>query len=77
MEKYPDGLALEQRFNAEVSEFVKCRTGVDGYNIEAAILLRDAGKMAALKMLQQDVIQVVGQVDLEEDTVESLIFKVV
>ena len=82
MERYPDGLALERRFNSEVREFVKCMTGVENDDVAAAILLRDSGNAAVLKALQQNIITTARPVSLDEikdggDTVETLIFKVV
>jgi hypothetical protein len=77
MEKYPDGLALERRFDTEVREFVKGATGVEGDDVAAAILLRDAEKMAVLRALQQNIITTAYPVDLEEDEVSDLVFKVV
>ena len=82
MERYKDGLELERRFNSEVRDFVKCMTGVENDDVAAAILLRDAGNIAVLKALHQNIITVVGPVSLEnlEDggtTVEDLRFRVV
>ena len=74
---YEDGFEFEQMYQQEVAQFANANTGVSGDNVEAAIILRDAGKLAALKLLHDGVIEVVGAVDLDCDTVSDLTFRVV
>jgi len=75
-ERYPDGLVLEKRFDTEVREFVNGATGVECDDVAAAILLRDSGRFDLLKALQQRLITVMNEeVDVDTDTVETLLFK--
>ena len=76
IEKYPDGLAFEERCSEECRQFVNASKGVHWDNIFAAILLRDGGRLDLLKALQQRVITVANErVDIDEDSVETLLFQ--
>jgi hypothetical protein len=75
-ERYPDGLAFEERCREEHHEFVNANEGVDWDDIFAAILLRDSGRFDLLKALQARLITVANEeVDIDTDTVETLLFQ--
>jgi len=71
---FDDGRAFEREYDAEVRCFALANAGVPGDDVEAALLLRQAGKTILLKMLHDGVIHVEGNVDIDEDTVADLRF---
>lgn len=74
MSQQVDGLQFEKEFQAEVNCFASAAVGVPGDDVEAALLLRQAGKTNALHLLHTGAIHVIGEVDVDEDRVEDLIF---
>jgi hypothetical protein len=77
---YEDGLEFEKMYQKEVEQFecVKAGGSICGDAVDAAIILRDAGKLAALRMLRDGVIAIANEeVDLDVNTVDDLIFTVV
>jgi len=76
---YADGIEFEQEYQREVEQFecVKAGGSISCDNVDAAIILRDAGKLEALKMLRSGVIEVVGRVSIDSDELDDLMFKVV
>jgi hypothetical protein len=78
MEKYSDGSAFEERCSREHHAFENANEGVDWDDIFAAILLRDSGRFDLLKALQAQLITVANEeVDVDTDTVETLLFRAV
>jgi hypothetical protein len=76
-EVYEDGFGFEERCSQEHRGFVNWEQGVDWDDIFAAILLRDSGRLDLLKALQERLITVANEVvDVDTDTVETLLFHV-
>ncbi len=73
---FQDGLAFEREYQAEVNCFASAAVGVPGDDTEAALILRQAGKTHALGLLHMGAIHVIGEVDVDQDQVEDLIFRV-
>ena len=71
-----DGWRFEREYQMEVECFASAALGVPGDDVEAALLLRQAGKTNALRLLHQGAIHVLGKVDVDEDQVEDLVFSV-
>ncbi len=74
---FQDGWRFEKEYQMEVECFASAAVGVPGDDVEAALLLRQAGKTNALRLLHQGAIHVLGKVDVDEDQVEDLTFSVV
>jgi len=72
---FEDGLAFEQLYQLEVDCFTSAATGVPGDNVEAALILRRAGKSDLLKLVHAGLIQVIGSVDGDVDEVGDLEFQ--
>lgn len=68
------GLAYEKVYEAEVGNFKNARRGVNGNDVTAALILKDAGRMDLLEKLHQREIHVVGEVD-EDSTFADLVFE--
>lgn len=71
---FQDGLMFEKLYQHEVAYFASAKTGVPGDDVEAALILRRAGKIDVLRLLHQGAIHVVGEVDVDEAGVEDLKF---
>jgi hypothetical protein len=71
---FQDGLMFEVMYQHEIACFASAKTGVPGDDVEAALILRRAGKMSVLRLLHQGAIHVIGEVDVIEDRVGDLQF---
>jgi len=71
-----EGEAYEEVFMQELMNFKNPQLGVDGNDIDAALILRDAGAVKLLKKLHDRRIHVMGKVD-ELSTFQELEFEAV
>ena len=69
------GSDFEDAYMKEVGNFKDARLGVPGDDVDAAMILRDAGEFELLRQVHQGEIHVVGQVDTDFDRFEDLIFE--
>jgi hypothetical protein len=71
-----DGLEFEQRFLNEVGFFLNAQKGVNGNDVEAAMILRNEKKYDLLRLLHLRRVRVIGEIE-EDDEAQDLQFETI